>query len=476
MAGATTLHLSHSNLPSPNPGRRITRSRQFRVLSSTSKSTSQAEPADDNDVDDRKNRRNRGSSRLVIVERFSNGTSKRYVLDEESRPRIETFVEKHKFEYDDLQSSDFSGPLALLPNAVKDFVLPAGFPGSVSDDYLTYMLWQFPTNAVGVTSPPATAAAASAAAIRWVSKDGIGTVGRFIIGGRCGSLFDDDPKQWRMYADLIGSAGSIFDLSTQLYPEYFLLLASLGNLAKAIGRGLKDPSFRVIQNHFAVSGNLGDVAAKEEVWEVTAQLLGLGLGVGTPGLLPSYQIFVLTWMSMRLLHLWLRYQSLSVLQFNSINFKRARILAKSHVLHAKVPGSMQCNKDENILSWQRFLQPRITFGVSMEDMVRAILNVYAEEKYVLLVNQRHDRGLQIMVSFKRGATSLCALRSIWQAYWLYETPRDSDNMNDLLEQSLRALELRFDDFILQLDEAGWNILEIALKIPKEPFLEESDSI
>lgn len=26
-------------------------------------------------------------------------------------------------------------------------------------------------------------------------------------GGRFGSLFDDDPKQWRMYADFIGSAG-----------------------------------------------------------------------------------------------------------------------------------------------------------------------------------------------------------------------------------------------------------------------------
>lgn len=69
-----------------------------------------------------------------------------------------------------------------------------------------------------------------------------------------------------------------------------------------MARGLKDPSLRVIQNHFAISGNLGDVAAKvkgyfrhfnqiiftfvsdlnifqEEVWEVSAQLLGLGLGI-----------------------------------------------------------------------------------------------------------------------------------------------------------------------------------------------------
>lgn len=28
-----------------------------------------------------------------------------------------------------------------------------------------------------------------------------------ISGGRFGNLFDDDPKQWRLYADFVGSAG-----------------------------------------------------------------------------------------------------------------------------------------------------------------------------------------------------------------------------------------------------------------------------
>lgn len=34
------------------------------------------------------------------------------------------------------------------------------------------------------------------------------------------------------------------------------------HICQAVARGLKDPSFRVIQNHFAISGNLGEVAAK----------------------------------------------------------------------------------------------------------------------------------------------------------------------------------------------------------------------
>ncbi|KAL7590274.1 hypothetical protein Lser_V15G38632 [Lactuca serriola] len=164
-----------------------------------------------------------------------------YILD--NKFHLTTFLE------DDTKSNGYSSKeLSWLPDIVKDFVLPVGFPGSVLDDYLEYMLLQFPTNvtgwichtlvtssllkAVGLDYSSGTTATTSAAAIRWVSKDGIGAIGRFFIGGRFGNLFDDDPKQWRMYADFIGSAGSIFDLTTPLYPAYFLPLASFENLAK----------------------------------------------------------------------------------------------------------------------------------------------------------------------------------------------------------------------------------------------------
>ncbi|CAM8933090.1 unnamed protein product [Rhodiola kirilowii] len=382
--------------------------------------------------------------KAVLLEKYANGTRKRYVLDDNARLKIileEPGSQSKKREAPDL----FDDSLQWLPIIVKDFIFPSGFPGSVSDDYLEYMLLQFPTNvtawichalvtssllkAVGVGSFSGSTAAASAAAIRWVSKDGIGSLGRFFIGGRFGNLFDNDPKQWRMYADFIGSAGSIFDLTTPLYPAYFLPLASLGNLAKAVARGLKDPSFRVIQNHFAISGNLGDISAKEEVWEVAAQLLGLALGViflDTPGVQKSYPLLVCTWIGMRMLHLWLRYKSLSVLRFDTINMKRARILIESHILKSKLPGSADCNRKEDILQWERFLKPRIIFGVSLEDMLQGersnyklkeLIKLYEKECYILVANQ-NQRDLEVYVSFKVGATSLSALRSVWQAFWI----------------------------------------------------------
>ncbi|XP_063948680.1 protein root UVB sensitive 5 [Daucus carota subsp. sativus] len=461
------------------------------------------------DVSERPNREEAQSqSHVILVERYGNGTSKRYILDENSR--LSTYVDVVKSKPDRVGNSESSnGELWWLPDNVKDFILPAGFPESVSADYLEYIMLQFPTNvtgwichalvtssllkALGVGSFSGTTAAASAAAIRWVSKDGIGAVGRLFIGGRFGSLFDGDPKQWRMYADFIGSAGSIFDLTTPLYPSNFLLLASLGNLTKAVARGLKDPSFRVIQNHFSISGNLGEVAAKEEVWEVAAQLVGLGLGIlilDTPGFLTSYPVLVLTWTSMRILHLWLRYQSLSVLQFNTINLKRARILVQSHVSGSSIPGSHDCNSKEDILMWEKFIKPRIRFGVPLENMVggeipgseggdipgskvKMLLLLYEKEKYILVVNQKEPKEFEALVSFKEGATSLTVLRSVWQTYWLYQNLADTDAYINKLEESLNVLSTRFENFLQQLKEAGWDINLLSLKVPKDIFIEET---
>ncbi|KAL5226531.1 hypothetical protein ABZP36_014796 [Zizania latifolia] len=432
-------------------------------------------------------------ARPLLVERYQDGVSKRYTLDGNSKLRVHR--EMRESLVNTVEEEDAN---SLIPRAVKDFVLPAGFPGSVSDDYLEYMLWQLPTNvtgwichtlvtstllkAVGVGSFTGTSAAASAAAIRWVSKDGIGAFGRLFIGGRFGTLFDDDPKKWRMYADFIGSAGSIFELITPLYPGYFLPLASLGNLAKAIGRGFRDPSFRVIQNHFAKSGNLGEVAAKEEVWEVGAQLLGLSIGVlimDTSGVKSSYSTLVLTWFSVRLLHLWFRYQSLSVLKFRTVNLKRARILVRSHVGHHIVPDYASCNEEENILTWERFLHPQISFGVPMErmldgeesnDMVDRLLKLYRNEKYILFVKPSGSRSAAFFVTFKEGATSMSVLRSLWQAHWLHKNQQRQDEVFSWVEESVLALEHGFTDFLKQMELAGWDQNQIILKVPKEPVL------
>ncbi|CAM6079925.1 unnamed protein product [Sphagnum tenellum] len=403
-----------------------------------------------------------------------------------------------------------------VPQNLRNFFLPSGFPDSVSDDYMPYMLWQFPTNVTGwicstlVTSSllkavgiggDGSSAAAAAAAIKWVSKDGLGTVGRLFIGGRFGSLFDEDPKQWRMYADFIGSAGSIFELATPLAPGAFLLLASLGNLTKATAKGLKDPSFRVIQNHFAVSENVGDVAAKEEVWGVAGQLVGLAFG-RTPGVSTSYWELVATWACIRSLHLWLRYQTLGVLCFSTINYKRAVILIEAHLSGTPLPGLEECNLAEQLLVPRFFLKPQIRVGCSLEELfgpspsklkVEELLSLYQLEKYVLVLHLNPLHGLEARILLKEGASNMTLLRGLYQACWLLrqKPPSSGDSTTSLhlgaagngnsrcdmkdqqeqLRRSVEVLQQDFNEFVQGMQEQGWEmpLEELLFTVNPEKF-------
>ena len=99
-------------------------------------------------------------------------------------------------------------------------------------------------------------------------------------------------------------------------------------------------------------------------------------------------------------HAWLRYKSLAVLQFDSINQKRACLLARASVKGHKLPGrkiactSSDCltvhhlkregvwdqeingiagvpdgNQWESVLAWPSLARPSLTFASSLEDML-----------------------------------------------------------------------------------------------------------
>ncbi|KAG5550535.1 hypothetical protein RHGRI_015482 [Rhododendron griersonianum] len=103
-----------------------------------------AEPSSGNPKDS-ENARGHAEPNVIIMERYANGTSKRYIFDNDLQVSI--FSEEKGVETDGFQGSHLAiVELSWLPVIVRDFILPAGFPGSVSDEYLEYMLLQFPTN------------------------------------------------------------------------------------------------------------------------------------------------------------------------------------------------------------------------------------------------------------------------------------------------------------------------------------------
>lgn len=131
-----------------------------------------------------------------------------------------------------------------------------------------------------VGAEPGTAAvAATSAAIKWLSKDGLGALGRLLVGSRLGVSPDVDPKLMRMYAELIALVGSALELSTGFYPQFFFYSAGIASALRTVGKGISSPAHTAFRLHFSRDDNIGAVTAKEEVFEVMAELCGLATSV-----------------------------------------------------------------------------------------------------------------------------------------------------------------------------------------------------
>ncbi|KAF2536813.1 hypothetical protein F2Q68_00019339 [Brassica cretica] len=178
-----------------------------------------------------------GNRRLPIVIKTS-GRVSRYFLKGDS------------FELvcldDDTTSFSHVGFLKLIKlssSAAKDFFIPK----QVSDSYVSYVKWKFLhrvfSSALQVLATQAMFRAigigqsrslASSAAFNWILKDGLGRLCRCIYTASLASAFDTNLKRVRFSTSLLFSLSIGVELMTPLFPRYFLLLASIANIAKQI--------------------------------------------------------------------------------------------------------------------------------------------------------------------------------------------------------------------------------------------------
>lgn len=144
-------------------------------------------------------------------------------------------------------SRSLSSPLRVI----KRFFIPQR---AVTDDYLAYQLWTFPSHvfgwmshslagssmlaALGLGGAGVGGAVGLSAGIKWIMKDGIGAAGRLFVGGNLGLSIDEDTKRWRMIAEVFTTTGLFLEILTQLSPSNFVLLAGGGTVAKAVGSGI----------------------------------------------------------------------------------------------------------------------------------------------------------------------------------------------------------------------------------------------
>jgi hypothetical protein len=167
-------------------------------------------------------------------------------------------------------------PVEEIMSFIRSYVVPEGFPHSVTPSYVPYMSWRalkhffggamgvFTTrtllNSVGVSQSKAVP---GAVAINWILKDGAGRVGKMLFA-RQGKKFDYDLKQLRFSGDLLMELGAGIELATAAFPQLFLPMACIANVVKNVAAVTSTSTRTPIYKAYAKGENIGDVTAKGE--------------------------------------------------------------------------------------------------------------------------------------------------------------------------------------------------------------------
>lgn len=366
-------------------------------------------------------------------------------------------------------------------------VLPAGFPDSVSRDYLPHQLWTFVKNCASASSyvlsthclltaigMQSEAAIPISAAANWVLKDGLGAFGVMLAASRFGKVLDSRVKAARWISEFGMVIGVGLEMLTPLVPAWmFLPLGSVANTFKVsssfssgrrrcfiflLSKGLSamtgGAAKATIHRHFACTGNLADVTAQSHSQHTAAYTIGTLIGVVLSMSSPSATSAAA----------WMLFGVLSSIQLYAVR-AATRAVALSSLDASRGPAlALQFLRGDSLSSpeemrrIERFEWPfalgvsgLASSGVSLE--VGASPTVFGTESAMRQAVAEADRmGRAFLVNWdeKRGTSVV-----------LHSRARDLDIVQGMFE-ALRVAHgngegTKFEDFVAALKSAGWSL-------------------
>ncbi|XP_010533233.1 PREDICTED: protein root UVB sensitive 6-like [Tarenaya hassleriana] len=382
-------------------------------------------------------------------------------------------------------------PIDEVMSFVRSYVVPEGFPDSVSSSYVPYMTWRalkhffggamgvFTTQSllgsVGVSRNKSTPAAV---AINWILKDGAGRVGKMLFA-RQGKKFDYDLKQLRFAGDLLMELGAGVELATAAVPHLFLPLACAANVAKNVAAVTSTSTRTPIYKAFAKGENIGDVTAKGECVGNIADLLGTGLSIMMSKRNPS---LVTTFALLSCGYVFSSYQEVKSVALHTLNRARFTVAVESFLKTGQVPSLQEGNKQEKIFTFPWVEDRPVVLGSRFKDafqdpsMYLAVKPFFDKERY--LVTYSPSKG-KVYALLKNQAKSDDILKAAFHAHvLLHSMNRSSEGTSKFREQSDPAptiaeieshiaescemVSTSYDIFRRRAAEQGWTMSESLL--------------
>ncbi|XP_078486973.1 RUS family member 1 [Ciona intestinalis] len=350
----------------------------------------------------------------------------------------------------------------------KDIFLPKGYPDSVSEDYLSYQIWDtvqafcssitgtLATHAVlkgsGVGDETANVASAT---MTWLLKDGTGMLGRIAFAYFKGSSLDCNAKQWRLFADVMNDCAIFIQLIAPVLPKaYFTLVMCLAGLAFSLVGVAGGCTRAALTMHQAKCNNMADVSAKDGSQETLVNLAALLTGLV---IMPIVSTNIpLTWLLFLIftsLHVFANYKAVASVVMELFNRNRFSKVIKVYCDMNKVLTPKEANEKEAI-----FFPPTYNWlylGCKLEDLRLTSSEFYqkVDEGGVMYLIKRNEKTGQILVSLNHSCTASDILEAFYESYLLHINRTSFSGGWPTFRSNLHSIGWVMDQ--QQLNVGGW---------------------
>eukprot|EP01018_Ginkgo_biloba_P005628 Gb_08952 [translate_table: standard] len=374
----------------------------------------------------------------------------------------------------------------IIQRVVDSFLnkfFPLGYPHSVGEGYLTYSkfraLQHFSSAALSVLSTQSLLFAAGlrptpaqATVVSWVLKDGMQHMGKLICSNM-GARMDSEPKRWRVLADLLYDIGTGLEVFSPIFPQFFLEMAGLGNLAKGMAVVAARATRLPIYSSFVKEGNLSDLYAKGEAISTLFNVVGLGAGIQLASTVcSSMQGKLVVAPLLSALHIYSVTQEMRAAPVNTLNPQRTAMVVADFLKIGTVSRPADLRYKENLIFPLQLIEDAgsVRVGRSLRKAVekpsklKQLKEKFQKERFLLSFK---DKSTDLVLQY--AATGEDALRGWLLAAYAAEMARISGNSYNLLgkegfglmkeevlDKAYEKMEKVFPSFVSGLKEKGWH--------------------
>jgi hypothetical protein len=338
-----------------------------------------------------------------------------------------------------------------------------------------------------------------------ILQESMGRLATILFAHRLGTSLEPECKMYRLAADIFNDTAMVLDCLSPAFPKPArVMVLSFSSCLRALCGVCAGSAKASLSAHFAKRGNLGELNAKDSSQETVISLLGMLAGSVVVSWVTKPMATWATLIALLSVHLATNYAAVKAVSMTSLNRQRANIVF-SHLLdtdNPRVLSPKEVSEQERVFEGDGVLRCGETvlghcnIGVSLQALLGGItltrhtttrafkdlpmklsniLQVFADEGYVLWLHESHMR--QVLIVLKKDCTALDQLKAWLHAVILVRLRSQNPPSASLKGEHVGVEVQQFSDLIHTLQQTnevfkkyspalrslGWNLNTAALE-------------